>query len=99
MHIGDVTYYPPYDSYYPSDQIKLLLLWHELNVPHANKKQVYGPIVPYVGFDVDPSAMTISLSGDCQAELITRVHNFSRIGKHCSLLKYQQLTEIGRAHV
>ena len=90
--VGDVTYYPPYDSYYPSDQTKLLLLWDELNVPHAKKKQVYGPIIPYVGFDVDPNAMTISLSGDHRAKLIARVCDFSRIGKCCSLLKYQQLT-------
>ena len=88
-HVGDVAYYPPYDSYYPSDQTKLLLLWDELNVPHAKKKQVYGPIIPYVGFDVDPNTMTISLSGDHQAELIARVHNFSRIGKHRLLLEYQ----------
>ena len=89
--VGDVTYYPPYNSYYPSDQTKLLLLWDELNVPHAKKKQVYGSIVPYVGFDVDPNAMTISLSGDRQAELIARVRDFSRIGKRRSLLEYQQL--------
>ena len=78
-------YYPPYDSYYPSDQVKLLLLWDELNIPHAKKKQVYRAIIPYVGFDVNPNAMTISLSDDCQSELITKVHNFSRIRKHCLL--------------
>ena len=41
-HVGDVAYYPPYDSYYPSDQVKPLLLWDELNIPHAKKKQVFG---------------------------------------------------------
>ena len=92
VRVGDVAYYPPYNSYYPSDQTKLLLLWDELNIPHAKKKQVYGPIVPYVGFYVDPNAMTISLSGDRRAKLIARVHNFSRIGKRRSLLEYQQLT-------
>ena len=90
-HVGDVTYYPLYDSYYPSDQVKLLLLWDKLNIPHAKKKQVYGLIIPYVGFDVNPNAMTISLSDDCRSELIAKVHDFSRIGKHRSLLEYQQL--------
>ena len=89
--VGDITYYPPYDSYYPLDQVKLLLLWDELNIPHAKKKQVYGPIIPYVGFDVNPNAMTISLSDNYQSELIVKVHDFSRIGKCCSLLEYQQL--------
>ena len=63
--VRDVIYYPRYDSYYPSDQTKLLLLWDELNIPHAKKKQIYGPIIPYVGFNVNPNAMTISLSDDC----------------------------------
>ena len=89
--VGDLAYYPPYDSYYPSDQVKLLLLWDELNIPHAKKKQVYGPIIPYVGFDVDPNAMTISLSDDRRSELIAKVRNFSRIGKRHSLLEYQRL--------
>ena len=89
--IGDVMYYPTYDSYYPSDQTKLLLLWDELNIPHTKKKQVYRSIVPYVGFNMDPNAMTISLSGDRQAELIARVRDFSRIGKHRLLLECQQL--------
>lgn len=55
VHVGDVMYYPPYDAYYPSDQTKLLLLWDELNISHVKKKQIYGPVVPYVGFDMDPN--------------------------------------------
>lgn len=59
MHVGDIMYYPPYDAYYPSDQTKLLLLWDELNISHAKKKQRYGPVVLYVGFDMDLNTMTI----------------------------------------
>ena len=87
--VGDIMYYPPYDSYYPLDQVKSLLLWDELNIPHAKKKQVYGAIIPYVGFDVNPNAMTISLSDNHQSELIAKVRDFSRIGKRRLLLEYQ----------
>lgn len=89
--VGDVTYYPPYGTYYPSDQVRLLLLWHKLNIPHAKKKQVYGPIVPYVGFDVDPNAMTISLSNKHRAELIEKVRDLGVAGKRRTLLDFQRL--------
>ena len=90
-HIGDVAYYHPYGAYYPTDQMKLLQLWDELNIPHAKKKQIYGLVIPYIGFDVDPNAMTISLSDNRQAELIARVLDFSKAGKHCSFLEFQCL--------
>ena len=52
--VGGVTFYPPYDSHYPLDQAKLLLLWDELNIPHTKKKQTYGSVIPYVGFEINP---------------------------------------------
>ena len=42
---GDVLYYEPYRRYFPTNQTKLLLLWDDLNIPHAEKKQIYGPII------------------------------------------------------
>ena len=64
-HIGDVAYYPPYRMYYPMDQTKLLKLWDELNIPHVKKKQVYRPVIPYVGFDVDPNTISGSIVEVC----------------------------------
>ena len=90
-HFGDVAYYPPYGVYYPTDQTKLLQLWDKLNIPHTKKKQIYGLVIPYVGFDVDPNAMTILLSDDQQAKLIARVLGFGKAGKCCSLLEFQHL--------
>lgn len=91
VHVGDVMYYPPYNAYYPSDQTKLLLLWDELNISHVKKKQIYGPVVPYVGFDMDPNTMTILLSDDQQADLIAKVKIFGKVGKCDLLLEFQQL--------
>ena len=47
-----------------SRSVLLLLLWDELNIPHEEKKQIYGPIVAFVGFEVDPNAMTIFISDE-----------------------------------
>jgi hypothetical protein len=59
--LGDVRYYPKYERYFPTDQTKLLELWDELGLPHEERKQIYGPVIPFIGFDVDPNAMTVSL--------------------------------------
>ena len=90
--VRDVTFYPPYDSYYPLDQVELLLLWDELNIPHVKKKQIHASVIPYVGFNIDPNMMTISLTNDQWADLITKVNGFRKIGKHHSLLDFQWLT-------
>ena len=90
-HVGDVAYYPPYGTCYPTDQTKLLKLWDELNIPHAKKKQIYGPVITYVEFDIDPNAVTISLSNNHQAKLIAKVHYFSKVGKCHSLLEFRHL--------
>lgn len=34
----DIVYYPPHQCYFLSNQMKLLLLWDEPNVPHKQKK-------------------------------------------------------------
>jgi hypothetical protein len=87
----DVLYYAPYRRYFPTNQTKLLLLWDELNVPHEEKKQIYGPVVPFVGFDVDPNSMTLSISDERRAELIEKVLSFAKPGKRHLLRDFQSL--------
>ena len=73
------------------NQTKLLLLWDELNIPHEEKKQIYGPIVAFVGFEVDPNAMTIFISDERRAELVEKVLTFAKPGKRHSLHDFQSL--------
>jgi hypothetical protein len=89
---GDVLFYEPYHHYFPTNQTKLLCLWDELNIPHTEKKQIYGPIVLFVGFDVDPNAMTISISDERLANLLEKVQNFAKPGKWHSLKDFQLLS-------
>jgi len=51
-HLGDVKYYPPYKQCFPTDQTKLLELWDEIGLPHEEHKQIYGPVIPFISFDV-----------------------------------------------
>ena len=82
---GDVLFYEPYHCYFSSKQTKLLQLWDELNIPHVKKKQIYGPVIPFVGFNVDPNKMIISISDEHHADLIVKVLAFAKPGRHFPL--------------
>jgi hypothetical protein len=65
----DLLYYEPYDTHFPRHQTALLMLWDELSIPHKVKKQIFGPIIPVIGIEVDPNAMTFSLSAEKRSEI------------------------------
>jgi len=78
---GDILYHEPYGGYFPSDQTKLLKLWDEMDIPHEEKKQIYGPIIPFIGFDIDPNQMTISVADDKRTALLVWICVFMEVGK------------------
>ena len=90
---GNVLYYKPYHCYFPTNQTKLLLLWDELNIPHAKKKQIYGPIIHFVGLDIDPNKRVISISDKCCSNLIVKVFAFAKLGKHYPLWEFKSLAD------
>ena len=89
--LGDVRYYAKYKRYFPTDQTKLLELWDELGLPHEEKKQIYGPVIPFIGFDIDPNAMTVSISDDRRHDLLDKVLDFAKSGKRRSLKYFQSI--------
>ena len=89
--LGDVKYYPKYKRYFPTDQTKLLELWDELGLPHEEKKQIYGPIIPFIGFDIDPNAMTVSITNERRHDLLDKVTDFAKSGQRRSLKDFQSL--------
>jgi hypothetical protein len=88
---GDLSYYAPYKKFMPSDQVKLLLLWDEINLPHDEEKQVSGPIITCIGFDIDPNAMTVVMSPDRRQALVDTCVQFIRVGARRSLRDFQSL--------
>ena len=67
---GDVKLYAPYDAFLPSEQVRLLQLWDEISLPHEEGKQISGTSILIIGFEVDPNAMTVTMSHAKKAELI-----------------------------
>jgi hypothetical protein len=61
---GEMIYYAKYHKMLLSPFVKLLLLWDELGIPHDEHKQVYGPSLPVIGFEVDPNNIKILLKAD-----------------------------------
>jgi hypothetical protein len=88
---GDILYYEPYKCYFPTGQTKLLKLWDELNIPHKEKKQIYGPIIPFMGFNANPNDMTVSMSDKHQTMLLVRIRDFLKPGKWHSLKDFQSI--------
>ena len=91
---GNVTWYEPYQCYYPAKQTALLKLWDEINLPHEKKKQEYGPVLRIIGFMVDPRLMRVSMDEEDRMRLIQRVTDFSMTapgGTRRTLREFQQL--------
>jgi len=73
---GDVDFYAPYNSFFPTPQTTLLCLWDELGVPHKERKQVHGDILPIIGIHVDPNTLTFSLPKIARDRLTTELETW-----------------------
>jgi len=91
----DITlaYYEPYDAWYPQKQVKLLLLYDELGLPHAKNKQVFGHSLEIIGLLVDPIKMTISMSEPSCNDLVTAIRAFINMSKsrRWPLIEWQRI--------
>jgi hypothetical protein len=74
---GDLTWYEPYHKFMPTPQAKLLCLWDELGLPHEERKQVSGPILTIIGFEIDANEMTMTMADDKKAALVDACRPFT----------------------
>jgi hypothetical protein len=88
---GDLELYPPYDAFLPSEQARLLLLWDEIGLPHEEGKQISGTCIPIIGFDVDPNAMTVTMSESKKTDLVDACTAFTVRGARKTLREFQRL--------
>jgi hypothetical protein len=88
---GDLELYDEYDAFLPSDQVALLQLWDEIGLPHEESKQISGPCIPIIGFEVDPNAMSVKMSAEKCSELITACTAFTVCGARKTLREFQKL--------
>ena len=68
--------YRPYQCSMPADQVILLRLWDELNISHKPSKQISGPVLEIIGFEVNPAQMTFSLADKRRSELVAAIADF-----------------------
>ena len=91
---GKVTWYAPYQCYFPTKQARLLCLWDEIGLPHEKSKQEYAPVLRIIGFMVDPALMCVSMDDDDKDQLIQRISDFIATalgGTSRTLREFQQL--------
>ncbi|TDL27791.1 hypothetical protein BD410DRAFT_689109, partial [Rickenella mellea] len=78
-YADNMTYYKPYDTYFPTSQASLLMLWDLIGLPHDRKKQLFGTRLQIIGFLVDTETMQVSMPLDKKKELVDAVRNFVRV--------------------
>jgi hypothetical protein len=88
---GDLMWYEPYQKRMPREQARLLYLWDELGIPHEERKQISGPVIPCLGFDVDPNKMTVFMSIDKRASIIEACSRFAQSGSSHPLRDFWQM--------
>ena len=94
--MSDFSVYEPYQHSFPTNQMTLLKLWHELGIPHKEKKQVFGPNLTIIGIDIDADNLVLSLPLENWKELLDYLKTFSRSpeksGIKYSLKDFQHLS-------
>jgi hypothetical protein len=88
---SNMLFYEPYNRSFPTKQTRLLLLWDELGIPHSLEKQEFGSVLSIIGFLVDPNAMTVTMSAESRADLVSVIRIFAVRGKRRTLKEFQRV--------
>jgi hypothetical protein len=88
---GNTKYYKPYKKHFPAKQTRLLELWDELGIPHDVDKQLFGPSLPIIGYEVNANAMTVKVPNVKKAKVIRLLRNYAHEGKSYTLKELQSV--------
>ena len=55
------------------------------------RKQVFGDVLPIIGFEVDPNLMRVRMSDESKLQLITAVRDFALHGMRRPLRDFQRI--------
>jgi len=88
-----LAFYEPYDAWFPLKQVKLLQLYHELGLPHVQKKQQFGRTLEIIGLVVNPINMTITMSDKSCSDLTSAICAFidSSLSRQCPVIEWQHI--------
>ena len=90
-HADNIAFYTPYRKFMPRNQVKLLELWDELNIPHKEKKQVFGSSLTVIGIEVDANTLSMTMPADTLNELVTAIRDFVNANHKFTLREWQRL--------
>ena len=90
-HADNVTWCTPYCKFMPTNQVKLLELWDKLNIPHKEKKQIFGSSLTVIGIEVDANVLSMTMPPDTLNELIIAIRDFINANHKFTLREWQRL--------
>jgi hypothetical protein len=90
-HANDLAWYAPYRKFMPANQVKVLQLWDEINLPHKESKQVFGSTLTVIGIEVDADALSMTMPRELLQELITAIREFVTSDHKFTLCEWQRL--------
>ncbi|KAF9477427.1 hypothetical protein BDN70DRAFT_837859 [Pholiota conissans] len=76
---GRLTLDPIFQKLMPTNQVELMSLWRELGIPYKEKKQLFDSVLTIIGIDVDPNAMTMTLSQVRRDDLVQELTEFCQV--------------------
>ena len=91
--------YKRYQKELPSNITRLLQLWDFIGLPHEECKQVFGDVLPIIGFEVDLNLMRVHMSEESKLQLITAVQEFPLHGTRHPLRNFQHIAGALAHHI
>ena len=82
-------YYEPYKKHMPTKQVRLLRLWDEIGLPHDEEKQLSGPSLQILGYDVDANKMTVQVPDEKKEKVVQLLRSHAKEGKFCTVKELQ----------
>ena len=66
-------------------------LWDELGIPHKERKQVFGPLLPIIGIDVNAWALTLTLMNEAKDKLVEELCQWCKPGRKEKIKRWYQM--------
>jgi len=88
---NNVSWYMPYCKFMPTNQVKLLQLWDEINLPHKESKQIFGSPLTAIGIKVDANTLYMTMPPDMLMQLVMVIQEFITTKHKFALHEWQRL--------
>jgi len=89
---GNTEWYHWYQRHMLINQVKLLLLWDKLGIPHEPHKQLSGKKLTIIGIEVNANSLTLTLLRQALYDLLHKLEEFTLLSTRKQMLHcWQQL--------